>query len=361
MMPYITGPLSCGNPSSVHRYGRRARAAVDEARDQVARLIGADYSEVYFTGSGTEADNLALAGAMYGACAGRGHLITTAIEHPAILRTAHNLETHGFTATVLPVDREGFVSPSAVRDAITERTTLVSVMFANNEIGTIQSAAEIAAIARERGVLFHSDAVQAAGLLEVDFKLLDCDLMTISSHKFYGPKGVGALAIKQGTRISPIVHGGTQEREKRAGTENVAAIVGFGKAAELARARRQEDAHRLAGLRDRFILSLSRSVTNLMLNGPIVGRLPNNVNVSVSGISGATMLMNLDRKGVAASSGAACSSGSIEPSHVLKAIGLSDPLASSGIRFSLGRCTTEEELDRTVEIFGAIVDRVRGL
>ncbi len=359
MMPYLSGPLSCGNPSSVHRFGRQARAAVDDARDLVARLIGADYSEIYFTGSGTEADNLALTGTMTAALSDRNHLVTMAIEHPAILRTVHYLASHGFSSTVLPVDIEGMVSPAAVQESITNYTTLVSVMHANNEIGTVQPVEEIAAIAHARGALFHTDAVQTAALLEVDFRALDCDLMSISAHKIYGPKGIGALAIKQGTRVLPILHGGAQEREKRAGTENVAAIVGFGKAAEITRARRLEDASRLEALRDTFIEKLARRVPGLRLNGSKRFRLPNNVNVSVDGIEGATLLMNLDRLGVAASSGSACSSGSIEPSHVLKAIGLSDTLAASGIRFTLGRGTTAEEIDHTVEISAGIVERLR--
>jgi cysteine desulfurase len=359
MMPFLSGPLSCGNPSSVHRFGRQARAAVDDARDLVARLVGADYSEVYFTGSGTEADNLALAGTMAATPATRNHLVTMAIEHPAILRTVHFLESRGITATVLPVDNEGLVSTVAVEESITDSTTLVSIMHANNEIGTIQPIDEIAGIAHRRGALFHTDAVQTAGLLDVDFRSLACDLMSISAHKIYGPKGIGALVIKQGTRVSPIIHGGAQEREKRAGTENVAAIVGFGKAAEITVARRSADAVKLTEFRDWFITRLAGRVSGLRLNGPRDRRLPNNVNVSVDGIEGATLLMNLDRYGVAASSGSACSSGSIEPSHVLKAIGLSDSLASSGIRFTLGRATTLEDLDRTVEIFAGIVERLR--
>jgi cysteine desulfurase len=358
MLPFLAGPLSCGNPSSIHSYGREARTAVDGARDLVARLIGADYSEIYFTGSGTEADNLALTGAMMAADPGRSHLITTSIEHHAILHTAHFLETGRFEATVVPVDGDGLVSPETIEREIGSRTALVSVMHANNEIGTVQPIAGIAAIARERGVLFHTDAVQTAGLLEVDFRALGCDLMSLSAHKIYGPKGIGALAIKQGTRVSPIVHGGAQEREKRAGTENVAAIVGFGKAAEIARNRRTVDAESLAALRDWFIGRLRQRLPGVWLNGSSTSRLPNNVNVSIDGVEGATLLMNLDRRGVAASSGSACSSGSIEPSHVLKAIGLPDALASSGIRFSLGRGTTQDELDRTVNILGRIVDRL---
>ena len=358
MMPFLTGPLSCGNPSSVHWFGREARAAVDTARDQVAQLIGADYSEVYFTGSGTEADNLALTGAMLAARPQRSQLVTTSIEHHAILHTARALQVSGFDAAILPVDRDGFVALEGLATTVTDRTTLVSLMHANNEIGTIQPIREAAVIAHEHGALFHTDAVQTAGLLNVDFRQLACDLMSISAHKIYGPKGVGALAIKQGTKVSPIVHGGAQEREKRAGTENVAGIVGFGKAAQLALERRATDAATLERLRDYFIEQLRDRIPGVRLNGPEQSRLPNNVNISIGGIEGATLLMNLDRQGVAASSGSACSSGSIEPSHVLKAIGLDDKVASSGIRFSLGRATSAVEIERTVEILGSIVGRL---
>jgi cysteine desulfurase len=356
MLRFLRGPLSFGNPSSIHSYGRMARAAIDEARDRVARLVGADFSEIYFTGSGTEADNLALSGVMRAAPRARNHLVTSSIEHHAVLHTARSLEGEGFGVTLVAPDSEGFVATAAIMEAITNRTTLVSLMHGNNEIGSVQPIAEVATMARERGALFHTDAIQTAGLLEVDFRALGCDLMSLSAHKVYGPKGVGALAIKQGTRVSQILHGGSQEREKRAGTENVAAIVGFGQAAEIAVGRRRQDAERLRLLRGLFVDRLRARVAGLRLNGPPDGGLPNIVNVSVEGVEGATLLMRLDLRGVAASSGSACSSGSIEPSHVLRAIGLPDGLASSGIRFSLGRGTTEEELEQTVERFAEIVE-----
>src|SRR5581483_865654 len=359
MLPFLSGPASYGNPSSIHRYGREARAAVDAARDSVAALIHADYGEIYFTGSGTEADNLALIGTLWAAPPERDHLVTTAIEHHAVLHAAHFLQTQGYEVTIVPVDREGLVSPDAIAAALTDRTALVSVMQANNEIGTIQPIAEIAQIAHARGAKFHTDAVQTAGLLPVDVRVLDCDLLSLSAHKIYGPKGIGALFIQQGTKVAPLLHGGAQEREKRAGTENVAAIVGFGKAAELAQERREAEAARLTALRDRFLAVLRNAVPNLRLNGHPTLRLPNNVNVSVEGVQGATLLMNLDRLGVAASSGSACSSGSIEPSHVLKALGLPDSLASSGVRFTLGRGTTEAELQRAGELFAQVVHRLR--
>ncbi len=359
MLPYLTGAASFGNASSIHHYGREARAALDAARDAVAALIGADYAEIYFTGSGTEADNLALIGTMRAAPPERNHLVTTGIEHHAVLHTTHFLQTQGYEVTLVPVDRYGLVSPDAVAAALTDRTALVSVMHANNEIGTIQPIAEIARLAQARGAKFHTDAVQTVGLLPVDVRTLDCDLLTLSGHKLYGPKGVGALYIRQGTKVAPLLHGGAQEREKRAGTENVPALVGFGRAAELTLTRRDADAARLTALRDRFLETLRAAIPELLLNGHPTLRLPNNVNVSVEGIEGQSLLMNLDRQGVAASSGSACSSGSIEPSHVLKALGLPDSLASGGVRFSLGRATTESELETAAAHFAAIVRRLR--
>ncbi len=359
MLPYLSGPLSFGNASSIHRFGRQARAAVDEARDAVAQLIHADYAELYFTGSGTEADNLALIGTMLAALPERNHLVVSAIEHHAVLHTAHYLQTQGYAVTTVPVNSDGLIAPEAVAEAVTDRTALVSILHANNEIGTIQPIADFARIAHERGAKFHTDAVQSVGLLPVNVRELGCDLLSLCAHKIYGPKGAGALYIRPGTKVSPILHGGAQEREKRAGTENVAALVGFGKAAERTALLRASDAERLTALRDRFLALLRAAIPDLILNGHPTQRLPNNLNVSVPGAEGTTLLMNLDRKGVAASSGSACSSGSLEPSHVLKAIGLPDSLASSGVRFSLGRPTTEAEILRATEIFAAIVHRLQ--
>jgi cysteine desulfurase len=361
MLPYLSGPGSYGNASSIHRYGRTARAAVDEARERVAALIGADYAELYFTGSGTESDNLAVIGTLQAAPPQRNHLVTTSIEHHAVLHAAHFLQTQNYEVTVVGVDSDGLVSSQAVADAITDRTALVSVMHANNEIGTLQPIKEIAGIAHARGAKFHTDAVQTAGQVSLDVYELDCDLLTFCAHKMYGPKGVGALYIKPGTKVSPILHGGAQEREKRAGTENVAAIVGFGKAAQLLQSRPNRDADReqMTLLRDAFLARLRTALPDLRLNGHPMLRLPNNVNVSVPGVEGPTLLMNLDRHGVAASSGSACSSGSIEPSHVLKAIGLTDDLASSGVRFTLGKDTTPEELSQAADIFISIIQRLK--
>lgn len=359
MLPFLTGLTAFGNASSIHRFGREARAAVDASRDSIADLIHADYGEIYFTGSGTEADNLALIGTMLASSPERNHLVTTSIEHHAILHTAHFLQTQGFTVTVVPVQPDGIVSPEILANAITDRTALVSVMHANNEIGTIQPIAEIASLAHARGAKFHTDAVQSAELLPIDVRALQCDLLSLSAHKIYGPKGVGALYIKSGTKVSPILHGGAQEREKRAGTENVAGIVGFGAAAKLTRDGKAEEAARLTSLRDPFILALQATIPGLVLNGHPTLRLPSNVNVSVEGLEGTTLLMNLDRAGVCASSGSACSSGSIEPSHVLKAIGLTDAGAAGGIRFSLGRMTSEQDLLQTTQIFSEIIVRLR--
>lgn len=389
MLPFLSGLGSLGNASSIHRYGREARAAVDEARESVARLVGADYSELYFTGSGTEAANLAIIGTMCAAPPTRNHFITTATEHHAVLHTAHFLQTQGFEVTIVGVDHEGLVSPQAIAEAMTDRTALVSVMHANNEIGTIQPIADIARIVHERGAKFHTDAVQTAGQLAVDVHALDCDLLSFCAHKMYGPKGIGALVIAQGMKVAPILHGGAQEREKRPGTENVAAIVGFGKAAQMLttpsgeaslpnREKQVTEEHQpeisqkkkppsesicsqsiqIAGLRDSFLNCLHEALPDARLNGHPTLRLPNNVNISVPGVEGPTLLMNLDRQGVAASSGSACSSGSIEPSHVLKAIGLTDALASSGVRFSLGKGTTAEELESAAAIFIRIVRRL---
>ena len=359
MLPYLSGPLALGNASSIHRAGRAARAAMDAAREQIAKLLNADFAEIYFTGSGTESDNLALIGTMQAAPPERNHLVTTAIEHHAVLHSAHFLQTQKFNVSIVAPDSDGLVAPEAIADALTDHTALVSVMHANNEIGTVQPIAEIARIAHERGAKFHTDAVQTAAFLPLDVRALHCDLMTISAHKIYGPKGIGALYIKQGTRVSPVIHGGAQEREKRAGTENVAAIVGFGKAAELTLRRREADAAQIQIRRDQFLALLRDQIPGVKLNGHPTSRLPNNLNISVEGAEGATLLMNLDRFGVAASSGSACSSGSIEPSHVLKAIGLPDALASGGIRFSLGRHTTETEITRAAALFAQIAARLR--
>jgi len=357
MLPYLGKHF--GNPSSIHAVGREARAALDEARDRVAAAIHADYSEIYFTSGGTEADNLALMGVMHAAPPGRNHLIVSAAEHHAVLHAAKFLQKQGFRVTFLPVDSEGRVAPDVLAEAITDQTALVSILHGNNEIGTIQDIPRLARVAHARGALFHTDAVQTFGLCPIHVHGLECDLLSLSAHKIYGPKGVGALYVKAGIKVAPILFGGTQERERRPGTENVPGIVGFGRAAQMAEENREALAQRLTRLRDVFIEGLLAEIPDIRLNGPRVGRLPNNVNISIAGVDGAAVLVSLDRAGIAASSGSACSSGSIEPSHVLKAIGLPDELAASGIRFSLGRDTTEAEIGEAVETLAQVVRRLR--
>jgi cysteine desulfurase len=358
MQPYLTERF--GNPSSIHAFGREVRAALDDARDAVAAALHADYSEIYFTSGGTEADNLALIGAMLAAPPDRDHLIVSATEHHAVLHAARFLESQGRRVTCLPVDGEGRVSPDDLEAALDDRTALVSVMHGSNEIGTLQDVPRLARLAHARGALFHTDAVQTFGALPLHVRGLDCDMLSVSAHKIYGPKGVGALYVRSGVKVSPIMFGGTQERERRPGTENTAGIVGFGKAVELMAERREEESARLTALRDGFIAGLLNAIPGVRLNGSRENRLPNNVNISIAGVDGAAVLLNLDRAGIAASSGSACSSGSIEPSHVLKAIGLPDDLAASGIRLTLGRGTTQEELEEAVGVLAEIVRRLRG-
>ena len=359
MLPWLTDPLLSGNPSSVHSLGRRARAAVDEARDRTASLIGADYSEITFTSSGTEADNLAVIGVITAAIAPRNELVISAIEHHAILHAAEALRKAGFQITVIPVNQDGLVDFEAADKAITDRTALVSVMHANNEIGTLQPVQQLADLAHSRGALFHTDAVQTAGLMKIDVADLGCDLLTLSAHKFYGPRGAAALFARHNIKITPQIHGGGQERERRAGTENVAALVGMGYAAMLAQKDIDQNGERLTNLRNAFIGQMLQSVPGARLNGHPTQRLCTNANFSFEGVEGSTLLMNLDRLGICASSGAACSSGSIEPSHVLSAIGLERAAASGGIRFSLGKHTLPSELDVTVAACQQIVNRLR--
>ena len=358
MLPFFAGEF--GNPSSIHQAGRAARAAMDSARDRVAEAMVADYSEIYFTSSGTEADNLAVIGAMRAAPPERDELIVSTAEHHAVLHSAQFVEKSGYRVTYFPVDCEGFADPDELNRLVSERTALVSILHGSNEIGTIQDIARLSKAARAKGALFHTDAVQTFGLLRLNVAGIGCDLLTVSAHKIYGPKGVGALYVRTGVKLSPLIHGGSQERERRAGTENTAGIVGFGAAVELMQRSRETESARLSGLRDHFIARLFDSIPDIRLNGPRTPRLPNNVNTSIAGVDGAAVLMSLDREGIAASSGSACSSGSIEPSHVLKAIGLPTELASSGIRFTLGRPTTREQLEETVDALARIVRRLRG-
>ncbi len=357
MEPYLSAD-GFGNPSSLHADGQRAKRALDAARDTLAEALGCQFSEISFTSGGTESDNAALAGVMLANRKRGNHLITTAIEHEAVTETARFLETFGFRVTILPVDEFGTVSPQSVAAAITDETVLVSVMHANNEVGTIQPLREIAGVVHARGAYLHTDAVQTFGQLPVTIDVTGVDLLTLSAHKIYGPKGVGALYVRSGIAIEPLLHGGGQERQRRSGTENVSAIAGFGEAVRLLLPERAAEAERLTHLRDCFWTQLMRRLPGVILNGHPTNRLPNNLNISLPGLDAETLLLSLDRAGVSASSGSACTSGSIEPSHVLSAMGLPDARLKSALRLTLGRGTTAEEIDRTVEMLVGIVKRL---
>jgi cysteine desulfurase len=350
-----------GNPSSIHHFGQHAKSALDEARSAVAALIGGDPSEIVFTSGGTEADNFALRGACDAAQGGRKHVIASAIEHEAVLNTLRALERRGHPTTVLSVDSSGVVSPGALRAAITDTTAIVSVMHANNEVGTIQPIAELAAIAHEHGALFHTDAVQSTGKIPVDVKTLGVDLLSLSAHKFNGPKGAGALWIRRGARLHPILTGGKHERSRRAGTENVPAIVGMGVAARLAAAKVVKDSARIAALRDRLENGVLQSIPGTSVNGARDRRVPNTTNITFDHVEGESLLIALDLEGVAVSTGSACSSGSLESSHVLRAMGASASRVQSSLRFSLGSFTTQEEVDRVVGILPGLVAKLRAL
>ncbi|TMG44050.1 MAG: cysteine desulfurase [Chloroflexi bacterium] len=349
-----------GNPSSIYAEGRAARAAVDRARDEVAAAIEAEPSEIVFTSGGTEADNLALRGALKARRDERDGLVTTAIEHHAVIDTARDLERYAHVRlTVVGVDRQGVVDPAAMREAIDERTSLVSVMHANNEIGTIEPIAEIGGICRDLGVTFHSDAVQTVGALEVDVRKIPIDLLSINAHKFYGPKGVGALYVRRGTRLATMQTGGGQEKGRRTGTENVAGIVGLGVAMRIARERRATESPRQARLRDRLISRVRTRVPDVVLNGHPTDRLPNNASFCVPGTDGESLIVALDLEGFAVSSGSACTSGETEPSHVLLALGLDREVAKGSLRVTVGRSTTEADVDAFVRALEHIVARLR--
>lgn len=348
-----------GNPSTIYYYGREAHRALDHARQQVATAIGADKDEIYFTSCGTESDNWAIKGAAFAHQKKGNHIITAVIEHHAVLHTCGWLEKHGFEVTYLPVDEYGRVNPADVEKAITDRTILITIMFANNEIGTIQPIAEIAKIAKEHNILFHTDAVQAVGAVPVNVHELGVDMLSLSGHKFYAPKGVGALYIRRGVRIDTHQHGGAQERGKRGGTENMAQIVGLGKAIELATADVEGHAKKLAHMRDRLIDGILAEIPEVRLNGHRTERLPNNVNVSIRYIEGEALLLRLDLAGIAASSGSACTSGSLDPSHVLLAIGLPHEIAHGSLRLSLGDFNTEHDVDVVLEKLPQIVSTLR--
>ena len=348
-----------GNPSSVHGYGQEAKEALDLAREQVADLLHCEPNEIVFTAGGTESDNLAIRGVMEAAPGTAGHLVTSQIEHHAVIHTCQHLEKRGVEVTYLPVNRAGVVDPEQVARAVRADTRLISIMVANNETGVLQPVRQIGEIARERGVVFHSDAVQAAGKIPLDPRELGVDLLTISAHKFHGPKGVGALFVRKGTRLRPLFHGGGHERNRRAGTENVPQIVGLGRAAELAGKSMDEEGERVGNLRDWFEQEVQRRVPEVSVNGHNESRLCNTSNLRFAGAEAEGLIINLDLAGVACSTGSACSSGAIEPSHVLTAMGLSPAEAFECLRFSLSRDTSREDLARVLDLLPDLVARQR--
>ena len=350
-----------GNASSIHSFGREARKRLEDARRRVAACLGAKPNEIYFTSGGTESDNWAIKGAAFANREKGNHIITTQIEHHAVLHTCQWLEKQGFEVTYLPVDEYGLVNPADVEAAITDRTILISVMAANNEIGTLEPIAEIGRIAKAHKVLFHCDAVQAVGAIPVNVEDWHVDMLSLSGHKFHGPKGVGALYIRTGARVEQFMHGGAQERGRRATTENLPGIVGLAAALERACAHMEENSCRLTAMRDRLIRGILDTIPYTRLNGHPVKRLPGNVNVSVRFIEGEAMLLRLDLAGISASSGSACTSGSLDPSHVLLAIGLPHEIAHGSLRLSLGDCNTEEQVDEALRVLPGIVENLRNM
>ena len=357
MIPYFTELY--GNPSSVYELGRKSKMAIEDSRGRVAAQIGANDREIFFTGSGSEADNWAIKGVAYANKDKGNHIITTKIEHHAVLHTCEYLEKNGFEVTYLSVDEDGLIDIEELKSSIKENTILVSIMFANNEIGTIQPIEEIGKITKEKGIYFHTDAVQAIGHVKIDVDKMNIDLLSMAAHKFYGPKGIGALYIRRGVKIDPLISGGAQERNRRAGTENVPFIVGMAKAIELAYEDMEESNARLIKLRNRMMEKIEENIPYVRLNGHREKRLPGNVNYSFRFIEGESLLLSLDMKGIAASSGSACTSGSLDPSHVMLSIGLSHEVAHGSLRLSLGDFNTEEEVDYVVESLVPIVDRLR--
>lgn len=360
MLPYFTENF--GNPSSIHSYGRDTRKAIEDARADIAREIGAaEPREIIFTGCGSESDNLAIRGVAAAYRNKGNHIITSAIEHHAVYDTCKALQKQGFEVTFVPVSKEGIVDPDDVIRALTDRTILVSIMHANNEVGTIQPIDAIGRLLKERGVLFHTDAVQTVGTIPVNVAELSVDLLSMAAHKFYGPKGVGALYVRKGVKLEPLIYGGGQERNRRAGTENIAGIVGMAKALTLANAELEENRKRITALRDYLIDSVLNRIDHVRLNGDRYQRLPGNANFSFEYIEGESLLLNLDLKGIAASSGSACTSGSLEPSHVLLAMGICHEIAHGSLRLSLGKSTTKEEIDYLLEVLPEIVAKLRAM
>lgn len=360
MLPYLTDRF--GNASSVHQFGRDAKVALENAREQIAAFINCEPSELYFTTGGTESDNIAILGTAYQLRARKSHLVAGATEHHAVLEPAEHLHNkEGFALDLLPVDREGFASPDQLRELVTEKTALVSIMHANNETGTIQDITPLADVTHEKGALFHTDAVQSVGKIKVDVKELGVDMLSLTGHKIYGPKGAGALFIRQGVKIAPLFYGGSHEKKRRPGTENIAGIVGLAKTLEIAGQRRQQDFKQLSALADYFIGAVMVNIRDVFLNGPRTNRIPPTVNLSFKGVEGESIVLALDLEQVAVSSGSACTSGAAEPSHVLTSMGVPPVLAQGAIRFSMGRATTKEQLDYVLEKLPPIIKRLRAM
>ncbi|MEN6444403.1 MAG: cysteine desulfurase NifS [Methanoregula sp.] len=359
MIPYFTTHF--GNPSSIYGIARESKTAIDTARAQVAQSLGADPDEIYFTSGGSESDNWAIKGVAFANRKRGNHIITTSIEHHAVLHTCQFLEKEGFEVTYLPVDKYGLVDPAVLENAITDKTILISIMYANNEIGTIEPIAQLGAIARKHNIYFHTDAVQAIGNVQIKVNEQNIDLLSLSAHKFYGPKGVGALYIRKGVRIVNLIHGGGQERKRRAGTENIAGIVGLGKAIELATADIPAHNARIEAMRDRLIKNVLEKIPHTRLNGHPTLRLPGNFNISFEFIEGESMLLWLDDEGICASTGSACTSGSLEPSHVLLATGLPVEVSHGSLRLTLGDANTDKDVDFVLETLPKVVFRLRDM
>ncbi len=359
MLPYFT--LNYGNASSIYSIGRKSKKAVEEARHKVAKAIGAEAKEIYFTSCGSESDNLAIKGVAFANKEKGNHIITTKIEHPAVLHTCQHLEREGFKVTYLNVDSEGLISLKELEEAITPQTILISVMFANNEIGTIEPIKEIGEIAKKHNIYFHTDAVQAVGNVRINVNELNIDLLSMSAHKFYGPKGMGALYVRSGVKFEKIQDGGHQERNMRAGTENVAGIVGLGKAIELAYENFDKYNKKLTDLRDYYFLQVEEKIPHIKINGHRTKRLPGNANISFKFIEGESLLLYLDARGICASSGSACTSGTLDPSHVLLAIGLPHEIAHGSLRITFGDDNTKEDVDFLVETLVEIVAKLRNM
>ncbi len=359
MLPYFNSEF--GNPSSIYSYGRDSKKAIENARDKIAKLINGNAREVFFTGGGTEADNWAIKGIAMSLKNKGNHIITSSIEHHAVLHSCNYLEKYGFKITYLPVDEYGLISLEDLNNAIKEDTILISIMFANNEIGTIQPIKEIGKIAKENKIYFHTDGVQALGNTVIDVEDMNIDLLSISSHKIYGPKGIGALYIRKGVKIDPLIHGGAQEHRKRAGTENVPGIVGFGKAAEIAYDNLEKNIENLTNLRNKLINGILDHIDYVKLNGHPQNRLPGNINISFQFIEGEALLLSLDMVGICGSSGSACTSGTLDPSHVLLAIGLSHEIAHGSLRLSLGKYTKEEDINFVLKELPKIISRLRSM